>query len=194
MWGDERKTLEHLASRRWQVKVNRMSFYGSTPTLHRIRGMMWNTFKGARGQHILFQFILSLADMLSGPNILPQRRYSADVRTNMYWLWAVFGNERILRHKRFCENMHFHIMQTHTHPYTHTQTFRYSQTHIFQCDLLWNQGGSRLISSWPALKTSLMPDLHVSLYNIWQRASGAIHQTSSSAFHPPHTECCAWSN
>ena len=68
---------------------------------------------------------------------------------------------------------------------------RHSDIHrltYFQCDLLWNQGGSRLISSRPALKTSLMPDLHVSLYNIWQRASGAIHQTSSSTFHAPHTE------
>lgn len=32
-----------------------------------------------------------------------------------------------------------------------------------------------------------MPDLHVSLYNIWQQASGAIHQTSSSTFHAQHT-------
>lgn len=71
MRGDERKTWEHLASRRWQVKVNRMSFYGSTPTLLRIRGMMWNTFKGVRGQHILFQFFLSLADMLFGHNTPP---------------------------------------------------------------------------------------------------------------------------
>lgn len=120
-----------------------------------------------------------------------KRRSSAHVHTIVYWLWAMFRNERILRHKRFCENIHFIPWRV---IHTHTQTFRYSQTHTFQCDLLWNQGGSRLISSWPALKTSLMPDLHVSLYNIWQRASGAIHQTSSSAFHPPHSECCAWSN
>lgn len=87
----------------------------------------------------------------------------------------------ILRQKSFCRSIHFILCRL---VHTHNRKLAY-----FLCDLLWNQGGSRLMSSGPALKTSRMPDLHVSLYNIWQRASGAIHQTISSMFHATHTEC-----
>lgn len=76
----------------------------------------------------------------------------------------------------------------HSNVFTQAHSVGVHNLTYFHHDLLRNQGGSRLISSRPALK-NLMPDLHVSLYNIWQRASGAIHQARSSTFHAPHAEC-----
>lgn len=50
-------SCEEMKDKLWNIwqadtgrfRVNRVSFYGSAPTLRRTRGMMWNTFKGARG-------------------------------------------------------------------------------------------------------------------------------------------------
>lgn len=77
---------------------------------------MWNTFKAARGQHILFQFIRSLADTLSGRNVLPQRGHQ-----------ACAGNAAALLASRAGEWVH---SQTQKVRYQ-TETFRYSQARVF---------------------------------------------------------------
>lgn len=77
---------------------------------------MWNTFKEAGGQHILFQFILSLAGMRLGCSTL----YKEDGRARTQWTHSqaqkasveMYTTRRahILQYSPVCQSTYFQKM------------------------------------------------------------------------------------